>query len=188
MYSCITESNEKQERLFFRLAANRCASDSCVPLYVSIELIIKINISSFFSPLSRLSTVGVQHVFGDSSGLHTSPQRWSSRLVVCTADATAKKNGCWFAWVCSSKSSESPWCYKVIFSSYISSLPDNQESGLFSFCVKSLDIWILLNHLDCTGFIWKLLMMPIHTVYFMQHWSLDHTLLSFIKISLTFVE
>lgn len=128
MYSCITESNEKQERLFFRLAANRCASDSCIPFYFSFELIIEVNISSFFSSLPRLSTVGVQHVFGDFSGLHTSPQRWSSRLVVCTADPTTKKNGCWFAWVCSSKSSESPRCYKVRFSSCISSLPgSNQE-------------------------------------------------------------
>lgn len=132
VYSCITESNEKQERLFFRLAANRCASDSCIPFYFSFELIIQVNISSSFSPLSRLSTIGVQHVFGDSSGLHTSPQRWSSRLVVCTADTTTKKNGCWFAWVRSGKSSESPWYYKVILSSCISSLPDRNQEYLVS--------------------------------------------------------
>ena len=92
-----------------------------------------------------LSTVGVQHVFGDFSGLHTSPQRRSSRLVVCTANTATKKNGCWFAWVCSGKSSESPWCYKVIFS-YISSLTDNNQEYFVSVLVQISEsfqtIWI----------------------------------------------
>lgn len=102
------------------------------PFYFDFQLIIKVNISSFFSPFPYLSTLGIQHVFGDSSGFYTSPQRWPSGLVVCTANTTIKKNGCWFAWVCTGKSSESPWCYKVIFSSYISSLSSSHQECLVS--------------------------------------------------------
>lgn len=102
------------------------------PFYFGFEWSIEVNISSFFSPLPHLPTVGIQHVLGDSSGFHTSPQRWSSRLVVCTADSTLKKNGCWFAGVCSGKSSESPWCYKVIVSSSVSSLSSSNQECLVS--------------------------------------------------------
>lgn len=102
------------------------------PFCFGLELIIEVNISSFFSSFPHLSTVGFQHVFGDTSGFHTSPQRWPSRLVVCTADATIKKNGCWFAWVCSGKSSEGPWCYQVMFSLDTSSLSSSNQKCLVS--------------------------------------------------------
>lgn len=57
--------------------------------------------------------LGVQHVPGDSGGLHSGPQGRSSGLVVCPAHSAVEEDGSRPAGLRTGQSSESAGCHKV---------------------------------------------------------------------------